>query len=453
MKVGKFFGTDGVRGVANQQLTPELAFRLGRAGAYVLTRGKTSPFIVVGRDTRLSGELLESALVAGMLSIGANVARLDIVSTPGVAFLTRHLKADAGVMISASHNPFPDNGIKFFGADGYKLLDETEAEIERLLEILEKDPANDPIPRPIGKEIGRISDESDSIDAYLEHLKSTIDTDLCGMHIVVDGANGAAYELAPHLLRDLGADVTTIAVNPDGVNINVDCGSTHPERLQQEVVRQGAHLGLAFDGDADRLIAVDEKGDVVDGDQIMFICARYFKLKGLLAKDTIVTTVMSNFGFFKSTGEAGIATERTAVGDRYVMEKMREGGYNLGGEQSGHIIFLEHNTTGDGMLSAIQLLRAVKDEGETLSNLKDKMHKFPQVLKNVRVSSKEGWDTNPVIQQAIQAVVDALGEEGRVLVRPSGTEPLIRVMAEGPNHAQLEKYVLQIAEVILRQLG
>lgn len=451
--MGKYFGTDGVRGVANQQLTPELAFRLGRAGAYVLTRGKTSPSIIVGRDTRLSGELLESALIAGMLSIGANVIRLGVVSTPGVAFLTRHLHADAGVMISASHNPFPDNGIKFFGADGYKLLDETEAEIELLLEILENNPSEDPMPRPTGAEIGRISDQHDSVDVYLEHLKSTIDTDLCGMHIVVDGANGAAYELAPLLLRDLGADVTTIAVNPDGVNINVDCGSTHPERLQQEVLKQGAHLGLAFDGDADRLIAVDEKGEVVDGDQIMFICAHYLKQQGLLAKDTIVTTVMSNFGFFKSTDEAGIATERTAVGDRYVMEKMREGGYNLGGEQSGHIIFLEHNTTGDGMLSAIQLLRVVKEEGATLSDLKNKMHKFPQVLKNVRVASKNGWETNPEIQQAIQRVVNSLGEDGRVLVRPSGTEPLIRVMAEGPDHAQLEEYVSQIAEVILRQLG
>lgn len=452
-KMGKYFGTDGVRGVANQRLTPELAFRLGRAGAYVLTREKSRPKIVVGRDTRLSGEMLEAALTAGMLSIGADVIRLGVVSTPGVAYLTRHLEADAGVMISASHNPFPDNGIKFFGADGFKLLDETETEIETLLELLERDVTADPMPRPTGADIGRVYDQQDSVDAYLEHLKSTIDTDLCGMHIVVDGANGAAYELAPLLLRDLGADVTTIAVNPDGSNINVECGSTHPERLQQEVLKQGAHLGLAFDGDADRLIAVDEKGELVDGDQIMFVCAKFLKEREQLPKDTLVTTVMSNIGFFKATEEAGIATEQTKVGDRYVMEKMRAGGFRLGGEQSGHIIFLDHNTTGDGMLSAVQLLRVVKEEGTTLSDLKNQMKKYPQILKNVHVASKEGWEENLAIKEAIAKVEQELGSDGRVLVRASGTEPLIRVMAEGPDHDQLDVYVSQIADVVKQQLG
>ncbi|TCW35775.1 phosphoglucosamine mutase [Laceyella sacchari] len=446
--MGKYFGTDGVRGVANQQLTPELAFRLGRCGAYVLTKGKQRPKIVIGRDTRLSGEMLEASLMAGMLSMGCDVVRLGVVSTPGVAFLTRHLEADAGVMISASHNPFEDNGIKFFGADGYKLLDEVEAEIEQLLDAKE-----DELPRPAGDQIGRITDDRDAVKAYLEHLKSTIDTDLCGMHIVVDCANGAAYELAPHLLRDLGADVTAMSVHPDGTNINVDCGSTHPERLRQEVLNKQAHLGLAFDGDADRLIAVDEKGNLIDGDMIMSICAGYMKEKGELNGNTVVTTVMSNIGFFKAMDELGIKTERTKVGDRYVMEKMREGGYNLGGEQSGHIIFLDHNTTGDGMLTAVQLLRVVKDKAQTLSDLARVMKQYPQVLVNVRVHSKEGWEQNEAIQHSIREVEKQLGNDGRVLVRASGTEPLIRVMAEGPDEQIVKNHVEKIADVVRNQLG
>lgn len=446
--MGRYFGTDGVRGVANTELTPELAFRLGRCGAFVLTKEKKRPKIVVGRDTRLSGEMLEASLIAGMLSIGCDVVRLGVVSTPGVAFLTRHLEADAGVMISASHNPFQDNGIKFFGADGFKLSDETEAEIEELLEQ-----AEDHLPRPTGVGLGRVTDRHDAVHAYLKHLKSTIDTDLCGMHIVVDCANGAAYELAPLLLRDLGADVTAINVNPDGVNINVECGSTHPQRLQEEVLKKQAHLGLAFDGDADRLIAVDEKGELVDGDQIMFICGEYLKEHGLLQGNTIVTTVMSNIGFFKATESIGISTEKTKVGDRYVMEKMRDGGYNLGGEQSGHIIFLDHNTTGDGMLTAVQLLRVVKEKGQTLRGLSQKMTKYPQLLVNVRVKDKAGWDENEAIRASIAEVEHALGDHGRVLVRPSGTEPLIRVMAEGPDEEALEKYVGKIASAVRGQLG
>ncbi|MFC7441649.1 phosphoglucosamine mutase [Laceyella putida] len=446
--MGKYFGTDGVRGVANKQLTPELAFRLGRCGAYVLTKGKQRPKIVIGRDTRLSGEMLEASLMAGMLSMGCDVVRLGVVSTPGVAFLTRYLHADAGVMISASHNPFEDNGIKFFGADGFKLLDEVEAEIEELLDMEE-----DALPRPSGDQIGRVTDDHDVVKAYLDHLKSTIDIDLCGMHIVVDCANGAAYELAPHLLRDLGADVTAMNVHPDGININVECGSTHPERLRQEVLKKQAHLGLAFDGDADRLIAVDEKGNLVDGDMIMSICAGYLKEKGELNGNTVVTTVMSNIGFFKAMDEMGIKTERTKVGDRYVMEKMRAGGYNLGGEQSGHIIFLDHNTTGDGMLTAVQLLRVVKDKAQALSDLAGIMKQYPQVLVNVRVASKEGWEQNEAIQASIKEVESLLGNEGRVLVRPSGTEPLIRVMAEGPDEQTVKNYVEKIADVVRNQLG
>lgn len=446
--MGKYFGTDGVRGVANRELTPELAFKLGRVGAYVLTKGKERAKVVIGRDTRLSGELLEAALVAGILSIGCDVVRLGIVPTPGVAFLTRHLGADAGVMISASHNPFPDNGIKFFGPDGFKLLDETEAEIEKYLDM-----ESDELPRPIGDKIGRVTEDYEAVQAYLEHLKSTIDTDLCGMHIVVDCANGAAYELAPHLLRDLGADVTAIHTNPDGLNINVDCGSTHPEQLQEEVRKKQAHVGLAFDGDADRLIAVDEKGNVVDGDHIMFICGKHMKEQGKLKEDTIVTTVMSNFGFYKALDQIGVHSEKTKVGDRYVMEKMLEGGYNLGGEQSGHIIFLDYNTTGDGMLTAVQLLCAMKEKGQTLQELASLMEKYPQIMVNVQVKSKDGWDQNPEILERIREVEEALGNEGRVLVRPSGTEPVIRVMAEGPDEELLKQYVEQIAEEIRKQLG
>lgn len=451
--MGKYFGTDGIRGVANRELTPELAYRLGRAGAYVLTQqGRKEegekPLVVVGRDTRLSGEMLESALVAGMLSIGADVARLGVITTPGVAWLTKELGASAGVMISASHNPFEDNGIKFFGHAGYKLCDSLEEEIEALLEAEE-----DRLPRPEGDGIGRVKDRKDVCRLYLQHLSSTIQTDLCGMDIVVDCANGAASRLAPMLLRDLGADVTALCADPDGLNINVNCGSTDPEGLRKEVLHRGAHLGLAFDGDADRLIAVDETGELVDGDQILCICGSFMKEQGELNKDTLVTTVMSNMGLYKAMDELGIQTVQSQVGDRYVMEKMREGGYNLGGEQSGHIIFLDHNTTGDGMLTALQLLRVVKEKGTTLNQLAQTMTKYPQILVNVPVKDKENWDQNGEICGKIEEVEQALEEDGRVLVRPSGTEPLIRVMAEGPDEQQLASYVNEIAEVIRTQLS
>lgn len=449
--MGKYFGTDGVRGAANKELTPELAYRLGRFGAFVLTRhhqgDQERPSVVVGRDTRLSGEMLESALIAGMMSVGVDAWRLGVLSTPGVAFLTRELSAQAGVMISASHNPFEDNGIKFFGADGYKLSDELELEIEALL-----DADKDLLPRPEGAGIGRVSDRFNAYQQYLQHLRTTVQTDFCGMDIVVDCANGAASGLAPILLRDLGADVTALHADPDGININVNCGSTHPERLQREVVQRGAHLGLAFDGDADRLIAVDENGDIVDGDHILSICGRFMKEQEELKNDTIVTTVMSNIGFFKAMEAWGIRTEKTKVGDRYVMEAMRKGGYNLGGEQSGHIIFLDHNTTGDGMLTALQLLRAVKEKGATLYELASQMRKYPQILLNVPVDQKEGWEDHPDITAKIREVEERLGDEGRVLVRPSGTEPLIRVMAEGPDEEQLKQDVEAIADVIREQL-
>jgi phosphoglucosamine mutase len=446
--MGKFFGTDGVRGVANLELTPELVFRLGRFGAYVLTKQKQNAKMVVGRDTRLSGEMLESALIAGITSVGVDVVRLGVISTPGVAFLTRHLEAEAGVMISASHNPFPDNGIKFFNANGQKLADDIEEQIEEYLAQ-----ENDSLVRPVAENVGRVLDDSKAYLQYLKHLKSTIDIDLCGIHVVVDGANGAAYQLAPQLLRELGADVTTIHSNPNGTNINVDCGSTHPESLQEEVIAKGAHLGLAFDGDADRLIAVDENGQLLDGDKILFICGQYLKDHGQLKQDTIVTTVMSNIGFFKAAENVGMLTEKTKVGDRYVLERMLSGGYNLGGEQSGHVIFLDYNTTGDGLLSAIQLLRVMKETGERSSDLNARVKTYPQLLQNVVVKSKDGWEQNHAIQSAIHEVEGELRDNGRVLVRPSGTEPLIRVMAEGPDQEELKLYVKKIADVIEQEMG
>lgn len=441
--MGKYFGTDGVRGVANQDLTAELAYKIGRCGGYVLAGHTERPKVVIGRDTRISGPMLEAALEAGLLSIGADVIRLGVVSTPAVAYLTRKLGADAGVMISASHNPVEDNGIKFFGGDGFKLSDETELEIERLM-----DAEKDELPRPVGGGIGSVTEDHEAKFLYTDFLQTTIGTPLQGMNIVLDCANGAAYELAPKLFRDLGANVTAIYAEPNGLNINDHCGSTHPEKLREEVVRLGADLGLSFDGDADRLIAVDEKGDEVDGDFILCILGDALNKEGRLNNGTIVTTVMSNIGFFKATKKLGLTTAQTAVGDRYVMEEMRRGGYNLGGEQSGHVIFLDHNTTGDGILTGLQLAATVKASSQPLSVLKQKMRKYPQVLVNVRVADKSKFKGNTAIEEAIAKVEAELGDNGRVLVRPSGTESLIRVMAEGPDKEQVEAYVAEIAEVV-----
>jgi phosphoglucosamine mutase len=447
--MGKYFGTDGVRGVANSQLTPELAFKIGRVGGYVLTRHKQEgkPKVVIGRDTRISGQMLESALLAGLLSVGAEVVRLGVISTSGVAYLTRALGADAGVMISASHNPFPDNGIKFFGSNGFKLSDEVEAEIEQFL-----DAAEDHLPRPTGEQIGTVLDFLEGGQKYLSHLKSSATERFDGMKVVLDCANGAVSSLAARLFADVEAEVITIGANPNGVNINEHCGSTHPEKLQEEVVKHKAHLGLSFDGDADRCIAVDENGEIVDGDYIMAICARALKAKGKLNNNTVVTTVMANMGFFKAMEEAGINTTKTAVGDRYVVEEMLRGGYNLGGEQSGHIIFLDYNTTGDGLLTGLQLLNIIKETGKPLSELKQVMTKYPQILVNVRVADKTKLAGNAAIEQVIKDVETELAGNGRVLVRPSGTEPIVRVMAEGPDEAQLRLLVDRIAQVVEREL-
>lgn len=445
--MGKYFGTDGVRGVANEGLTPELAYKIGRCGGYVLAGQAEKPVVVIGRDTRVSGPMLEAALVAGLLSIGANVIRLGVVSTPGVAYLTRTLKADAGVMISASHNPVEDNGIKFFGADGFKLSDETELEIERLM-----DADTDELPRPVGGDIGTVMDNEQAKFDYMDYLRSTVKSSFQGLRIALDCANGAAYELAPALFRALGAEVIAIGAEPDGRNINEACGSTHPEKLQQLVVERGAHIGLAFDGDADRLIAVDETGAEVDGDFILSILGHALNQEGRLNGQTIVTTVMSNIGFFKGIEALGMKAAKTAVGDRYVMEEMRRGGFNLGGEQSGHVIFLDYNTTGDGMLTAIQLVDTMVKSGRPLSELKQIMRKYPQTLVNVRVADKSKLNNNGPVEEIIRKVEAELGDNGRVLVRPSGTESLIRVMAEGPDKDQVESYVRQIAEVIEREL-
>ncbi|MBU9710726.1 phosphoglucosamine mutase [Evansella tamaricis] len=450
--MGKFFGTDGVRGIANKELTPELAFKLGRYGGYVLTKETDKPKILIGRDTRISGHMFECALVAGLLSIGAEVMRLGVISTPGVAFLTKALSADAGVMISASHNPVEDNGIKFFGSDGFKLLDSQEAEIEKLLE--REDSMEDDLPRPIGGDIGQVNDYFEGGQKYLQFLKQTVMEDFSGLHIAVDCANGAASPFAAHLFADLEADqISTIGSTPNGVNINDGVGSTHPDALVSLVLEKGADIGLAFDGDADRLIAVDENGNIVDGDQIMFICAKYLKEQGRLNQNTVVSTVMSNLGFYKALEENGVETKQTSVGDRYVMEAMRNGSFNLGGEQSGHIIFLDFTTTGDGLLTALQLCSILKASNKPLSELAAEMPKYPQKLVNVRVADKHALTNNEVIAVEIDEVEAEMQGEGRILVRPSGTEPLVRVMAEAPTEEMCNKYVEKIVDVVKRELG
>lgn len=446
--MGKYFGTDGVRGIANKELTPELAYKIGRVGGYVLTKDVQKPKILIGRDTRISGDMLEGALMAGLLSIGAEVMRLGVIATPGVAYLTRATSSQAGIMISASHNPVEDNGIKFFGPDGFKLKDEQEQKIEELL-----DREDDNLPRPVGEYVGVVNDYFEGGQKYLSFLKDSIDNDFEGIQVALDCAHGATSSLATHLFADLEAEIDSIGSSPDGLNINDGVGSTHPEALQNFVVEKEADIGLAFDGDGDRLIAVDEKGNIVDGDKIMFICGKYMNEKGFLRHNTVVSTVMSNIGFYKALESNGMRSDKTSVGDRYVMEEMISGGYNLGGEQSGHIIFLDYNTTGDGMLTAIQLVNVMKETGKPLSELADEMTVFPQVLKNINVINKEEVFNHPRIQSEIDAVESELKDNGRVLVRPSGTEPLVRVMVEAPTKEECEKYADRVVGIIQGVLG
>lgn len=446
--MGKYFGTDGVRGVANSELTPELAFKLGRFGGYILTKDHDRPKVLIGRDTRISGHMFEGALVAGLLSIGAEVMRLGVISTPGVAFLTRALGAQAGVMISASHNPVADNGIKFFGPDGFKLSDEQELEIEQYL-----DKEKDELPRPIGENLGQVNDYFEGGQKYLQFLKQTVDEDFSGIHVALDCAHGATSSLATHLFADLESDISTMGSSPNGLNINDGVGSTHPEALAQFVLEKEADVGLAFDGDGDRLIAIDEKGEIVDGDQIMYICAKYLSAQGMLKQNTVVSTVMSNLGFYKALERAGIRSEQTAVGDRYVVEEMKKSGYNLGGEQSGHIIFLDLNTTGDGLLTGIQLVNIMKVTKKPLSELAKEVEKFPQKLVNIRVSDKHHVTDNEKVKEVIENVEAEMNGNGRILVRPSGTEPLVRVMAEAPSEELCEAYVNRIATVVKEEMG
>lgn len=442
--MGVMFGTDGVRGVANRDLSPETAFKLGRAGAHILTRLCASDRIVIGKDTRISGDMLEAAMVAGICSAGVNVLKAGIMPTPAIAYLTRELNAAAGVVISASHNPVEDNGIKFFGASGYKLSDEVEAEIEAL--VID-DCAG--VASPVGGDVGRVFEVRDAADRYVKFACSTINTDLKGLKIVVDCANGAAYQLAPRIYRELGAEVTPIFNNPDGININCGCGSTHPEALMKAVISSGADLGLAHDGDADRVLAVDAAGRLIDGDQIMVICAGNLKKKGCLAENTAVVTVMSNLGLHLAMRESGIRVLETKVGDRYVLEELMRTGAKFGGEQSGHILFLDHNTTGDGILTALHLLAVMKEEGQPLARLADQMERLPQLLVNVQVMDKNLVMSSIALARAIKEEEQAMDGTGRILVRQSGTEPLVRVMAEGRNMERLKEIIGRLSNIIL----
>ena len=444
--MARLFGTDGVRGVANEELTPLLAMQLGQAGATVLTReNEHGPTIMVGCDTRISGDMLANALMAGICSVGANAVYVGVIPTPAVAYLTKKYKVEAGVVISASHNPVEFNGIKFFDGNGYKLPDSLEDEIEALIRN-----GMHGVEFPTGTMVGKIKYRTDAKEEYINHAVQTVPVDLTGMKIVVDCAEGAAHYTSVEALRELGAAVVPIHNMPDGTNINANCGSTHMEELQARVVYEKADVGLAFDGDADRLLAVDEKGEIVDGDQIMGIVGVHMRDQGKLKKDTIVATVMSNLGFFKMGEREHLNMEQTKVGDRYVLERMREIGASLGGEQSGHIIFLDENTTGDGLLSALHLLQVMVDTKKPLSELAKIMTVMPQALINAKVPNhkKDRYMEYPEIAKAIDELNRKFDGEGRVLIRPSGTEPKVRVMIEGKDQEMIEKEAKKLADLI-----
>ena len=446
--MSRMFGTDGVRGVANTELTPELAFKLGRAGAYVLTEGTHKPKILVGMDTRISGQMLECALVSGILSVGAEAVCVGIVPTPAIAYLTRKYNADAGVMISASHNPVEYNGIKFFDNKGYKLKDEIEDRIQYVIENnLEE------VPSPISGDVGRKIEDETAVEQYVKYIKNTVNVTFDGLKVALDCANGAAYKAAVKAFRELKAEVYVINDNPDGVNINKKCGSTHMEELMDYVVKKGCDLGLAFDGDADRCLAVDNEGNLIDGDKIMAVFAKYLKSKGKLVEDTLVTTVMSNMGLFLGLDKEEIKTVKTKVGDRYVLEEMIKRGYNLGGEQSGHIIFLDYNTTGDGLLTAVKLCEIIKENNKPLKELSNIVTALPQVLENAVIPNdkKNIYLIDEEIASEIKRIENILDGKGRVLIRPSGTEPLVRVMLEGENQDEINNLAKSLAELIYRK--
>lgn len=450
--MGKLFGTDGVRGIANNELTCELAMNIGRASAMVLTNNNShkQPTVIIGKDTRLSSDMLESSLVAGLCSVGANVILLGVVPTPAVAYLVKKYKADAGIMISASHNPYEFNGIKLFSSDGYKLPDDIENEIESI--ILSETPSY--IKPPYNK-LGIVEISQNAVDDYINYLKDTIDGDLKGIKVAIDCSNGSASRTAEKLFTSLGADCVLINNKPNGININDKCGSTHIKTLQKYVIDNKMCCGLAFDGDADRCLAIDEDGQVLDGDYIIAIFAKYMNLNNKLKKSTVVGTVMANMGFGIFCKENNIKFESTKVGDRYVLENMLENGYCLGGEQSGHIIFLDHSTTGDGQLAGIQLLSIIKNTNSTIKELSSIVTKYPQVLKNVRLTAegKKQYDEDIVIKEYIEKISNDLGESGRILVRKSGTEPLIRVMLEGKSQDKINNLADSVIDLIKTRLG
>lgn len=449
--MGRLFGTDGVRGIANTELTPELAFKLGKVGTYVLKKENKRPVVLIGKDTRVSGDMFESALSAGILAMGGNVIKLGVLPTPAVAFLVKKYEAAAGIMISASHNPYEYNGIKFFNDEGFKLDDSIEDEIEELIV------RNIDITGHIkGDLLGKALDgEEQALDSYVEFLISTVDVDFKGMKVVLDCANGAAYQVAEKVFNRLGAHTIAINNKPDGININELCGSTSPESLQKKVLKEHADVGLAFDGDADRLIVVDEKGQITDGDKTIFICAKHLKNKGILRNNKVTVTVMSNIGFHKACAKEEIKVDTTKVGDRYVLESMLKSGSIIGGEQSGHIIFLNHTTTGDGILSALQFMQAIKESGKRPSEMAEEMVIYPQVLKNAKIKreNRENFDKDTEIKEKISQTEKLVGSNGRVLIRPSGTEPLIRVMLEGDDSVKIERLAGELAGFIEERLG
>lgn len=447
----KLFGTDGIRGKVNSGLMkPETVLRVGLAVGRVLRKEHGRNMVLIGKDTRLSGYLIESALISGICSMGMDVTLVGPVPTPGVAFLTRALRLDAGIVISASHNSFEDNGIKIFSSDGFKLPDTLEHEIEELVQS--KGVFSN---RPDGQDIGKAHRLEDATGRYIEHIKSTVPEGftLEGLKVVVDCANGAAYKVTPRVLGELGAEVVAINIEPDGININKDCGSLHMDRLSEEVRKHGAHAGVAHDGDADRTLFSDEKGNVIDGDQIMGACAVNMKEEGSLKGDTVVATVMSNLGLEVYLRKHGIKLIRTNVGDRFVTNEMLKGGYNFGGEQSGHIIYFDYNTTGDGPITALQVLYLMKRTGRSLSSLAGEIDLYPQVLINVPVKRRRGWSSHPEVQKEIERAEQKMGETGRVLVRPSGTEKKIRVMLEGEDEGLVKRLAKKIADAIRAKMS
>lgn len=448
--MGRLFGTDGVRGVANTELNPSLAYKMGKAAAIVLGENNDRPLFVIGKDTRISGDMLENALTAGILSAGGDVLKLGVIPTPGVAYLVKHYKADAGVVISASHNSFEYNGIKFFNGKGFKLDDDTENEIEDI--ILDENYKHEEL---IGGDLGRESVAEDALSVYVDFLLSTFDGDLKGKKIVLDTANGAAYQSAKLVYESLGADLTVISNEPDGININASCGSTHTENLQTKVVEVGADIGFAYDGDADRLIVIDDLGRVVDGDRVMCICGEMLQKEGALFDNKITATVMSNIGLHKHLEKSGITVDVTKVGDRYVLESMLKTGSVLGGEQSGHMIFLNHTTTGDGTLSSLQFMKAYLTSGKKVSELRDEITIYPQALVNARVTTETKAQAldDAEVKEKIDAISAKMEGRGRVLIRPSGTEPLIRVMLEGEDTEEIQGYAENIANFIVEKFG